>query len=53
MKKLLGLLVMSGAVLGALFFLSNLARTSVGESTPAVTLKPGTAIEDGSIVSIE
>ena len=54
MKKLLGLLVMSGAVLGALFFLSNLARTSVGgESTPAVTLKPGTAIEEGSIVSIE
>ena len=53
MKKLLGLLVMSGAVLGALFFLSNLARTSVGESTPAVTLKPGTAIEEGSIVAIE
>ena len=53
MKKLLGLLVMSGAVLGALFFLSNLARTSVGESTPAITLKPGTAIQEGSIVSIE
>jgi FKBP-type peptidyl-prolyl cis-trans isomerase SlyD len=53
MKKLLGLLVMSGAVLGALFFLSNLARTSVGESTPALTLKPGAAIQEGSIVSIE
>lgn len=53
MKKLLGLLVMSGAVLGALFFLSNLARTSVGESTQAITLKPGTVIQEGSIVSIE
>ena len=53
MKKLLGLLVMSGAVLGALFFLSSLARTSVGESTPAITLKPGAAIQEGSIVSIE
>src|SRR5260370_8145864 len=44
---------MSGAVLGAIFFLSKLARTSVGESTPAITLKPGTAIQEGSIVSIE
>lgn len=44
---------MSGAVLGALFFLSNLARTSVGEATPAFTVKAATAIQDGSIVSIE
>ena len=53
MKKLLGLMVMSGAVLGALFFLSNLARTSVAESTRGITLKPGTVIQDGSIVSVE
>ena len=44
---------MSGAVLGALFFLSNLARTSVAESTRGITLKPGTVIQDGSIVSVE
>jgi len=55
MKKLLGLLIMSAAVLGALFFLSNLARTSVGArpTNQAVTLKPGSAIQEGSIVSIE
>jgi FKBP-type peptidyl-prolyl cis-trans isomerase SlyD len=52
-KKLLGLMVMSGAVLGALFFLSNLARTSVAESTRGITLKPGTVIQEGSIVSVE
>src|SRR5436853_68898 len=46
-------MVMSGAVLGALFFLSNLARTSVAESTRGITLKPGTVIQDGSIVSVE
>jgi FKBP-type peptidyl-prolyl cis-trans isomerase SlyD len=44
---------MSGAVLAALFFLSNLARTSVSESTPAITLKPGSVIQEGSIVSME
>ncbi|HEY7219904.1 MAG TPA: FKBP-type peptidyl-prolyl cis-trans isomerase, partial [Candidatus Binatia bacterium] len=53
MKKLLALFVMSGAVLAALFFLSNLARTSVSESTPAITLKPGSVIQEGSIVSME
>lgn len=53
MKKLIGLLVMSGAVLGALYFLSNLARTTVSEATPAFTLKAAGVIQEGSIVSIE
>lgn len=53
MKKLIGLLVMSGAVLAALYFLSNLARTNVSEATPAFTLKAAGVIQEGSIVSIE
>lgn len=53
MKKLIGLLVMSGAVLGALYFLSNLARTNVSEATPAFTLKSAGVVQEGSIVSIE
>lgn len=44
---------MSGAVLGALFFLTSFARTGSGQVTPAITLKPGSVIEEGSIVSIE
>jgi FKBP-type peptidyl-prolyl cis-trans isomerase SlyD len=53
-KKLLGLLVMSGAVVGALFFLTSLARTGgVQATTPAITLKPASVIEEGSVVSIE
>ncbi len=53
MKKLLGLLVISGAVTAALFFLTSLARTGGNSATQAVTLKPGSAIQEGSFVSIE
>ncbi|HSK28953.1 MAG TPA: peptidylprolyl isomerase [Candidatus Limnocylindria bacterium] len=53
MRKLLGLMVMSGAVLGALFFLTTLARTGAAPGAPAITLKPASIIEEGSIVSIE
>jgi FKBP-type peptidyl-prolyl cis-trans isomerase SlyD len=52
-KKLLGLLVMSGAVLGALFFLTSFARTSGGQANQATTLKAASVIEEGSVVSIE
>lgn len=52
-KKLLGLFVMSGAVLAALFFLSSLARVGGGASSQAITLKPGGNVQEGSIVSIE
>jgi FKBP-type peptidyl-prolyl cis-trans isomerase SlyD len=52
-KKLLGLFVMSGAVLAALFFLTSLARVGGGASSQALTLKPGSHIQEGSIVSIE
>ena len=45
---------MSGAVLGALFFLTSLARTGGVQATaPAITLKPASVIEEGSVVSIE
>ena len=52
MKKLLGLLVMSGAVLAALVFLTNTtgSRTGIPQT---VTLKPGHVIQEGAIVSIE
>lgn len=54
MKKLLGLLVMSGVVLAALFFLTSLARVGGGPSSQAgITLSPGSSIQEGSIVSIE
>jgi FKBP-type peptidyl-prolyl cis-trans isomerase SlyD len=43
---------MSGAVLAALFFLTNLSGTGTG-SAPAVTLRAGQSIQQGSIVSIE
>ena len=55
MKKLLGLLVISGAVTAALFLLTSLAGTGGvgGPAQQAITLKPGTAIQEGSFVSIE
>lgn len=53
MKKLLGLFVMSGATLAALFFLTSLARVGGGASSQALTLKPASNIQEGSIVSIE
>lgn len=53
MKKLLGLLVMSGAVTAALFFLTNLSGPIGGQAGQAITLKPGTVVQEGAIVSIE
>jgi FKBP-type peptidyl-prolyl cis-trans isomerase SlyD len=44
---------MSGAVLGALFFLSSLARLGGGQASQALTLKPGSDVQEGSLVSIE
>ena len=53
MKKLLGLLVMSGAVTAALFLLTSLSGPGGGQPSQAITLKPGSQIEEGSIVSID
>jgi hypothetical protein len=39
-KKLLGLLVMSGAVLGALFLLANLMHMSGSQTTKRSLLNP-------------
>ena len=44
---------MSGAVLAALFFLSGLARLGGGQTSQAITLKPGSDVQEGSLVSIE
>ena len=44
---------MSGAVLAALFLLTSLARMGGSAATQAVTLKPGSSIQEGSIVSVE
>jgi FKBP-type peptidyl-prolyl cis-trans isomerase SlyD len=54
MKKLLGLLVISGTVLSALFFLTSLSGPGTGSSpAQAVNLKPATSVQEGSIASIE
>ena len=54
MKRLFGLLVISGAVLGALFFLTSLSGPGVGSPPPRpVNLNPATSVQEGSIVSIE
>lgn len=52
MKNLLGLLVISGAVLAALFFLTRMSTTGSG-AVPTAILRPGEIIQDGSIVSVE
>jgi FKBP-type peptidyl-prolyl cis-trans isomerase SlyD len=44
---------MSGATLAALFFLTSLARMGGGASSQALTLKPASSIQEGSIVSVE
>jgi FKBP-type peptidyl-prolyl cis-trans isomerase SlyD len=44
---------MSGAVLGALYLLTTLTRLDGGQPVQALTLKPASVVEDGSIVSIE
>jgi FKBP-type peptidyl-prolyl cis-trans isomerase SlyD len=53
MKKLLALLAISGAVVGALFFLTQLSVPGRGQATPAFTLRPASEIQDGSVVTIE
>lgn len=59
MKQLLGLFAISGAVLGALFFLTGLAGPGAGVGgiggppAPAVSLKPADHVHDGAVVSIE
>src|SRR6266566_1881183 len=53
MKSLLGLLLISAAVTAALFFLTSLARTGGTQATQAITLQPGSVIQEGSFVSID
>jgi FKBP-type peptidyl-prolyl cis-trans isomerase SlyD len=53
MKKLLGLFVISGAVTAALFLLTSLSGGVGGQSQQAITLKPGSVVQEGSFVSIE
>ena len=54
MKKLLSLLVISGAVLGALFFLTSLPENGVGgASAPTVNLQPASSVQEEVLVSIE
>jgi len=53
MRKLLGLLLISGAVTAALFLLAGLAGPGGGQARQAMTLKPGSDIQEGSLVSIE
>ena len=53
MKNLLSLMVMSAAVLAALFFLTNLSGPGPGPNLQAITLKPADVIKEGSLVSIE
>src|SRR4029079_15740388 len=51
-KKLFALLVMSGAVLGALFLLTSLAHID-GRQTQALTLKPASGVSEVHIVSLD
>jgi len=44
---------MSGAVTAALFLLTSLSGPAGGQPSQAITLKPGTIVQDGAIVSIE
>jgi FKBP-type peptidyl-prolyl cis-trans isomerase SlyD len=53
MKKLLGLLAISGAVVAALFFLTQLSSPARSGATPALTLRPATEVREGSVVTIE
>jgi FKBP-type peptidyl-prolyl cis-trans isomerase SlyD len=53
MKKLLGLLIISGSVTAALFMLTNLSGQGGGPSPQAITLKSGSVVQEGSFVSIE
>jgi len=53
MKKILGLLLISGAVTAAMFLLAGLAGPGGGQAQQAIRFKPGTVIQEGSFVSIE
>jgi FKBP-type peptidyl-prolyl cis-trans isomerase SlyD len=53
MKKLCGLLGISAAVVGALFFLTQLSGPRGSAAAPAFTLRPATEISDGMMVTIE
>ena len=54
MKKLLSLLVISGTVLAALFFLTSLpGNGSAGSPNPTANLQPATSVQRGVLVSIE
>lgn len=53
MKKLLALFVMSAAVLGALFFLTQHSTIGVNRAVPGLTLTPGEVVKEGALVSIE
>ena len=53
MKKLLGLLIISGAVTAALFLLTSLSGPGGGQAPQAITLKAGSVVQEGSFVSIE
>jgi FKBP-type peptidyl-prolyl cis-trans isomerase SlyD len=53
MKKLLGLLAISGAVVGALFFLTQLSGPGRGVAAPGFSLWPATEIREGAVVTIE
>lgn len=44
---------MSGAVTAALFLLTSLSGPGGGQPSQAITLTPGSQVQDGSIVSIE
>ncbi len=44
---------MSGAVTAALFLLTSLSGPGGGPPSQAISLKPGSQVQDGSIVSIE
>jgi FKBP-type peptidyl-prolyl cis-trans isomerase SlyD len=53
MKKLLGLLIISGAVTAALFLLTSLSAPGGGQGKQAIIFKPGSVVQEGSFVSIE
>jgi FKBP-type peptidyl-prolyl cis-trans isomerase SlyD len=53
MKKLLGLLAMSGAVLVALFFLTQLSGPRASQAPSGFSFKPASEIHEGAIVTIE
>jgi FKBP-type peptidyl-prolyl cis-trans isomerase SlyD len=53
MKKLLGLLAISGAVVGALFFLTHLSGPGKISVAPALNLRAASEIGDGALVTID